>query len=302
MDGNCSVIHRLPMRDGIAFSYIIFGLGVKQHSTEFETRPTLIFNQIADADTHRGALERCIQFCDQVNTTVINHPRHILLTSRDQVASALQNIPGVIMPRTLRIQPRSPEEILAFAVDEEIAFPYIVRVAGDHRGKSMVRLDHSIDLPKLHVLPFDGRDFYLTEYIDYRDGDGFYHKQRIVVINGEPLLRHSLYTDEWKVHASARAFMMERESWDDDIARFDRVSGEILPALRPAIDEITKRLNLEYYGIDCNLREDGQMLIFEANANMNNLHGANPTIHYRVEAIERKMQEMLTKYSGESVI
>ena len=44
------------------------------------------------------------------------------------------------------------------------------------------------------------------------------------------------------------------------------------------------------------------MLIFEANANMNNLHGANPTIHYRVEAIERKMQEMLTKYSGESVI
>ena len=161
---------------------------------------------------------------------------------------------------------------------------------------------HVVSFPKLHALPFDGRDFYLTEYVDYRDGDGFYHKQRIVVIDGEALLRHSLYSDEWKVHASARAFMLERENWDDDTARFDRVSSEILPALRPAIDEITKRLKLEYYGIDCNLRADGQMLIFEVNANMNSLHGTNPTNRYRLEAIEKKMQKMLTKYSGERVI
>jgi glutathione synthase/RimK-type ligase-like ATP-grasp enzyme len=63
--------------------------------------------------------------------------------------------------------------------------------------------------------------------------------------------------------------------------------GEALPQLRPAIDEITSRLKLEYYGIDCNLRPDGQMLIFEANANMNNLHGTNSAIRGRLEVLQQ---------------
>jgi hypothetical protein len=34
--------------------------------------------------------------------------------------------------------------------------------------------------------------------------------------------------------------------------------GEALPQLRPAIDEITSRLKLEYYEIDRNLRPEGR--------------------------------------------
>ncbi len=302
IDGNCSVHYRLPLKDGVAFPFMVFGKGARQFRAEFPITPSLIFNQIADADTHRGALEHCIEICDQVNTTVINHPRHVQQTGRERVSEMLQDIPGVIMPRTWRFQPRSPDQVLAFATDKGISFPYIVRVAGDHRGKSMIRLDQPEDSPALDVLPLDGKDFYLTEYADYRDEDGLFHKQRIVVIDGEPVLRHSLYLDDWKVHAGSRAFMLERESWDDDIARYTRLSSEVLPSLRPAIDEITSRLQLEYYGIDCNLRPDGQMLVFEANANMNVLHGPNPTIRYRVEAIEQRLHALLTKYSGERVI
>jgi glutathione synthase/RimK-type ligase-like ATP-grasp enzyme len=302
MDGNCSVHHRLPLKKGIDLQFVIFGKGVKQRGAQFNTKPSLIFNQIADADTHRGSLERCIELCDQVNTTVINHPRSVLQTGRDQVAAMLQGIPGVIMPRTVRFQPRSPDEVFEHAAGQGIAFPYLARVAGEHHGRSMVRVDRPEDHAALHALPFDGRDFYLTEYVDYRGEDGFYHKQRIVVIDGEPLLRHALYFNEWMVHASSRAFMMERETWEDDVARFDRLASEVLPPLRPAIREITSRLQLEYYGIDCSLRPDGQMLIFEANANMNVLHGPNPATRYRLEAIEQKLYALLTKYSGEKVI
>ena len=302
MDGNCSVHHRLPLKEGVASEYTIFGKGVKQRRASFTTVPSLIFNQISDADTHRGALERCVEFCDQVSTSIINHPRHVQKTGREQVSSMLQGIPGVIMPRTLRFQPRSPDDVLSFAAAEGIAFPYIARVAGDHRGKSMIRLDKPEDYALLHPLPFDGRDFYLTEYVDYRDDDGFYHKQRIVVIDGEPILRHAMYIDDWMVHANSRSFMMERESWEDDIARYDRLSGEVMSQLRPAFDEITSRLQLQYYGIDCNLSPDGKMLIFEANANMNVLHGPNPRIRYRLTAIQQRIHALLTKYSGERVI
>jgi hypothetical protein len=302
MDGNTSVHHRLPLKQGIAAAFLLFGEGTRQPEAEFTATPSLIFNQISDVDTHVGALQRCVQLCAQINAPVINHPRYVMQTARDRVAGTLQNIDGVIMPRTFRFQPRSPQEVMKFASDKDIGFPYIVRVAGDHQGKSMVRLDHPDDFPAMHVLPLDGRDFYLTEYVDYRAEDGFYHKQRIVVVDGEPILRHSLYRDDWIVHANSRAFMLQRESWDDDKARYDRLSGEVLPQLRPAIDEITSRLKLEYFGIDCNLRPDGQMLIFEANANMNNLHGTNPEIRGRLELLQKKLQAMLSKYSGEQVI
>lgn len=302
MDGNCSVHNRLPLAEGVAAQFLIFGKGVRQHSVQFKETPSLIFNQIADADTHRGALERCVELCDQVNTTVINHPRHVLETGRERVSAKLQGIPGVIMPRIVRFQPRSPDDVFAEAARQGIDFPWIARVAGEHHGMNMVRVDGKADYAALHALPFDGRDFYLVAFVDYRDKDGYYHKQRIVVIDGEPLLRHALYSDDWKVHASSRAFVMERESWEQDIARFDRLSQEALPPLRPAIREIADRLRLEYFGIDGCLRPDGQLLVFEANANMNVLHAPNQATRYRVEAIQQKLYALLTRYSGERVI
>lgn len=302
MDGNCSVHRRLPLAQDVAVEVVIFGKGVRQRGFEFKVKPGLIFNQIANPDTHRGALERCIELCDQVDTTVINHPRHVLETGRERVSAKLQGIPGVVMPRIARFQPRSPDEVFAEAAGQGIDFPLIARVAGDHHGRNMVRVGGPEDHAALHALPFDGRDFYLVEYVDYRDQDGYYHKHRIVVIDGEPLLRHALYLDRWMVHQSSRAFVMERESWEQEIARFDRLSHEVLSPLRPAIREIANRLRLEYFGIDCSLRPDGRMLIFEANANMNVLHAPNPPTRYRLEAIEQKLYALLTRYSGERVI
>jgi glutathione synthase/RimK-type ligase-like ATP-grasp enzyme len=302
MDGNCSVQFRLPLREGVAGSYTIFGKGVRQQMPAFRTPPSLIFNQIADADTHRGALERCAELCDQTESPVINHPRHVLATTRDQVASRLQGIPGVIMPRTLRFRPRSPDEVQNVATAESFEYPYILRVAGDHQGKRMLRIDRPDDHAPMHALPFDGRDFYLMEYVDCQDQDGLFHKQRVIVVDGEPMLRHALYLNDWVVHADSRSFVLERETWEQDVARFEHLSREVLPQFRPAIDRITQQLQLQYYGIDCNLSEDGRMVVFEANANMNVLHAPNAASRYRVEIIQKALYALLSSYSGEQVI
>lgn len=302
MDGNCSVHNRIPLRKDVAASFLVFGKGVKQRGVNFNTPPSLIFNQIADVDTHRGALERCIELCEQVNTTVINHPRQVLKTSRDQVSKMLKGIPGVIMPRTLRYQPRSPDEVLTYAAAEGFEFPFITRVAGLHGGKSMIRVDSREGSFELNALPFDGRDFYLTEYVDCRDAQGLYHKQRIAVIDGDPVLRHAMYNTDWTIHSGSRAFMMARDSWEEELVYFDRFDKELLPPMRPAIDEITRRMQLEYYGIDCSLLPDGQMVLFEVNANMNMLYNPYPAIQYRIDAVVERLHKMLTRYSGERVI
>jgi glutathione synthase/RimK-type ligase-like ATP-grasp enzyme len=296
------VHHRLPLKEGVAASYLIFGKGVRQHSIEFKKPPSLIFNQIADPDTHRGALERCVELCEQVNTTVINHPRKVLETSRDQVSQKLQGIPGVVMPRTQRFQPRSPEEVYSRAAAEDFDFPFIVRVAGLHGGVSMIRVQGREDLPALHSLPFDGREFYLTEFIEHRDADGYYHKQRIAVIDGKPILRHWLFNRDWLIHGSSRDFMLQRESWDEHFVRTERLETESLPGLESAIGEIARRMGLEYFGIDGCVLPSGDLVVFEANANMNILHNPYPEMEGQMRRINSRVYDMLTRYSGEQVI
>jgi hypothetical protein len=165
----------------------------------------------------------------------------------------------------------------------------------------MTRIDGLHEREKLHVYPFDGRDFYVTEFVDCRESDRFYHRQRLVVIDGEPLLRGSLYDEHWKVHGASRRFMMGRESWEDDRVRSAWLEQEVIPDLKSAVTEITNRLKLEIYGIDCSLRPGGKMLIFEANANMNFLTNDHPEMNERVDMIRRKILDMLARHSGENV-
>jgi hypothetical protein len=302
MGGNCSVHQRLPLRQGVASAFTLFGKAVRQPIVELRPQPTLIFNQIADADTHTGALERCIELCEQVSTTVINHPRHVHKTTPDRLALALAGVPGLTLPRTLRFRPRSPDEVYSRATADRIAFPFHVRVAGLHDGPSLIRVGGFDDRAALHALPFDGRDFYLTEHIDYADERGVYSRERIAVIDGEPLLRYASREPDWNAYDDGQAFLQVPENWEEDVEHFDRVSREWLPQARPAIDEITRQLQLEYYGIDCHMRPDGHLVVFEAGPKLHLLSNEHENARYRVDAIVERMHAMLTRYSGEKVI
>ena len=110
IDGNCSIHHRLPLKEGVADSFLIFGKGMQQRSVEFKTLPSLIFNQIADPDTHRGALERCIQLCEQINTTVAApnsaaNPLEGVISVIFSPMVAITRAPQIINPKTMNPPP-----------------------------------------------------------------------------------------------------------------------------------------------------------------------------------------------------
>jgi len=301
LDGNSSILGKLPLKSGLATELVLFGKSVRQRPIDFSRLPSLIVNQIADADTHRGALERCAELCEQLPCPVINRPDRVMRTTRNGVSELLQGIPGAIVPKTVRFQPRSPGQVIDRAASEHF-YPFIIRVAGEHSGQGMVLVTRDEAPHCMHVLPFDGRDFYLTEYVDYRGEDGLYHKQRIVMVDGEAVIRHSLFDMQWKIHSPSVPFMRARESWESTHARMDRLEKDSFPVLSPVLREINNRLQLEYFGMDCNIRPNGELIIFEVNANMNILFNPYPEMNRRLDMIHSRIYAMLARYSGEQVI
>jgi glutathione synthase/RimK-type ligase-like ATP-grasp enzyme len=292
VSGCCDVQTYLDLPPGTAGSIMMFGPKIRQPGATFHTRPSLIFNQISDPDTQTVPLERCARLCDQLGSPVINHPDAIRNTAREKTAKLLSGIPGVILPKTIRFNPLRPGDVFEAAAASGIGTPFIIRVAGEHGGKSMARVEDRNDLDTLHAFPLDGRDYYLIQFIDYQDDDGLYSKLRIAVIGEEMYVRHLIYDTDWKIHAENRdgkayshEFLMEK-------------AGAMLDAVRPRVQRIREQLKLDYFGIDCNVGNSGEMLVFEANAAMNILPITNPDHKELVEHLRARVRAMIARRSG----
>lgn len=233
-----------------------------------------LINNIADADVSRislGMLERLIS---QMRSPCFNHPRSVLDTGRDRVASKLEKIADLQVPRTIRLRIDEPKDLVVAAAQARIDFPLIVRIAGVHGGLSTVRIDAAEDVSKaLRGIPWGGRDLYLSEYVAYRDMDGRHRKMRLVVVGKQVFLRHLIATEDWHVHAQDR----DAAAAEEEIAALEHFETRILPLISDRVQAIADSLDLDYFGIDCNLRPDGRLLIFEANASMNILLNSSPS-------------------------
>jgi hypothetical protein len=234
-------------------------------------RPDVIFNCITDADSSSKALGMAMQVIRQhPGVPVLNRPVHVLKTRRDDVAAALAGIPGLVVPDTVRITPTSHRDILTALTG---MYPAIIRRIGTHGGDSMLLLRSPDDAPLLERIACDGSSYYLIRFVDFRDADGLYRKTRLVVIGNRVFARHQLAGDDWNVHASVRDGVMTARP--DLLAAEERFLQEFaevaFPPLAKRLTAIRQRLRLEYFSIDCSLRPDGDLLLFEANASGNAL-------------------------------
>lgn len=236
-------------------------------------RPRHLVNHVADPDLCSVALAVAAHLAKDWQATTFNHPDAVRATGRDAIASRLADIPGLDVPRTVRLRPRSPADITATAEAHGLAWPLLARIAGDHGGVSLVQLDHPGHLDPLHALPWGGRELYLTEFRDFADADGRYRKIRLAVVGERIFIRHLLIGDGWLLHSTRRAV----EDDTEEAAFLEGFDQAVLPSIEPAVREIARRLRLDYFGIDCSLRPDGRLLVFEANACMNILDNSRPS-------------------------
>jgi hypothetical protein len=238
---------------------------------QFEPGP--ILNQIADPDRCRMTLEKLAVAIGESRRACFNHPRSVLTTDRLSVSRKLSGVDGLRVPQTLRLILENPAALHEEIVAAGLQYPVLARVAGDHGGVSLVKIDAREELSALHKFNAYGKAIYLTAFHDFVSADGRYRKFRIAVVGDRFFLRHMLVGDGWLLHHKRRGAGTEQE----EAQMLDSFDSTLAPRLEPTVKEITGRLDLDYYGIDCHVSEDGLITLFEANACMNILSNPYPS-------------------------
>ena len=83
--------------------------------------------------------------------------------------------------------------------------------------------------------------FYLTQFVDYRDKEGLFAKSRIVLIEDRPFLAHHAMNDHWMIHYLNAGMMEDAAKRDREAAAmaafdegFARRHAEAFRAIRAA--------------------------------------------------------------------
>jgi hypothetical protein len=195
----------------------------------------------------------------------------------------LSDLPGLVVPEVRRLA----HAFLAAMAGEGApsSRPLLGRPTGSHGGIDLVRIEDGAGLAAyLAAVPAD--DYYVSDYWDYRSGDGNFRKYRLVFVDREVLPYHLAISQDWLVHywrADMRDWMKAEEA--AFLADYRAVFADAAGA---AVRAVAQRLDLDYGGIDCALLPDGRVLLFEANATMLvNLSDAAEEFPYKHEYVPR---------------
>jgi tetratricopeptide (TPR) repeat protein len=236
------------------------------HENLLLARADVIFNMICNVDDGAEVLKLALELVERLGRPTINHPRLVMNTDRETVARRLRAaVPDCVVPRTLRLAGAAimaPE-----GAHRDLTLPLLVRHAGTHGGDDFHRFESWDDI-LVHVAQAPEVIYYLTEFSDYRSGDGYFRKYRVIFIDGAILPYHLAIHDDWKVHhfrtdMANHAWMREEEE------RFLADMGGVFTAAhQAALLEMGRAVELDYCGIDCGLDRAGRLVLFECNASM----------------------------------
>lgn len=290
--GSCNFCNYLPNERVNVNQFVLDHLDNQQIDGGFISKHKLIVSEISDPDSHSRALIKAKKLFDIFHDKIpwINNPHRVTRTGRDKVPELLSGIDNVVAPGTIRASVTKKSEFKSAMDASALSLPVLIRPVGSHYGKNLVLITDYDDLDNLNLA--DYQDAYITEFVDCSN-NGIYSKYRFAVVAGDPLLRHVLFKDHWMVHADSRAFTADKPEYRkveaDTLASFE---NELKLEVRETIDEIYQRIGLDYFGIDCAL-QDGKLVLFEVNANMNILKNTEPLPNIWEGAIDKILNRIM---------
>ncbi|MBS1140961.1 MAG: hypothetical protein H6R13_2414 [Proteobacteria bacterium] len=259
---------------------------------------------IGDSADNRKMLAALAQTLVTWPKPVINAAQHIPNTDRGVLSNLLQNIPGLLIPPTLRLTRQQLESVaignLPLSACGDIEFPIIVRPVGSQAGRDLERLASPSELAS-YLAKVGENEFFVARFIDYSGSDGLFRKYRIAMIGGQPFACHMAVSSHWMVHY-VNAGMYEDAAKRDEEARWMAGFERFVEAHREALTAIHQRLKLDYFCIDCAVTSDGQLLIFEADHVMV-VHAMDqadlfPYKHLHMTKVQQAFRAMLLSQSA----
>ena len=225
----------------------------------------VLLNLITEPEGNAKVLETLRKLLRGVRGRVINRPKAVLRSTRDEVARLLRGIPGLIVPQTMRLNGARPAIAAAAVAKAGLPTPFILRQVGTHSGK-IVGLFDDVDEAVAALTP---GDYVATQFVDFASADGLYRKYRAFFIGERILLRHMLVSDHWNVHAKDRSrFMAEHPDTVAEEQKLIESDDPFPPQVGAVLEQVRERMPLDFFGMDFGVTESGQVVLFEANATM----------------------------------
>jgi glutathione synthase/RimK-type ligase-like ATP-grasp enzyme len=178
----------------------------------------------------------------------------------------LQNIPGLLMPPTLRAT-RDQLQAVADGVAElkvlfhQCDFPLILRPLGSHGGHGLAKITTPADITGYLGQVADA-EFFVSRFIDYRQADGHFRKIRVALIDGQPYACHMAVSSHWMIHyvnAGMYDAAWKREHELLFLVHFEEFRLRHLGPLQA----IARAIPLDYLCVDCAQTASGELLVFE---------------------------------------
>jgi tetratricopeptide (TPR) repeat protein/glutathione synthase/RimK-type ligase-like ATP-grasp enzyme len=254
----------------------------------------VVVNLISDADLGLDMIGSLSELVASLRKPVINHPALILGTDRQSISRRLSAVRGVVMPTTVRLE--AADLLRRLRSGEGRAFPVIVRHAGTHGGEKMEVVADPHELQAFAETAGD-QPLYLTDFVDYSSADGHFRKYRLIFVGEEIFPYHLAIGDGWKVHHISTR-MGELEWMRNEEQAFLETPAQVFgPSAMAALDMIRRIIGLDYFGIDCSVDANGNVVVFEVNATML-IHLHNDGFEYKTPhvmkikaAFERLLEE-----------
>jgi tetratricopeptide (TPR) repeat protein len=226
----------------------------------------LVWNAIGDSPFLEPLLDSVQHFIALARKPFVNDPVRIPMTNRLALVQGLADVPECRVPRTVAVSAaalaQTPLETLA--AQNGIGVPLLIRPPGTHSGQYLARLERDAALRE-YLAATPAEVFYLSEFVDYRSDDGYYRKYRVILVDGRPYPYHLAISDDWLIHyfsAPMREHEWMRAEEEQFLATFEPFDDGTLAAL----ETIGRRTGLDYFGVDCGLMPDGELLVFEVDA------------------------------------
>jgi tetratricopeptide (TPR) repeat protein len=222
----------------------------------------VMWNTIAESPTALNALAIANYLMRTADKPVLNAPARVIATARPLLANTLGST-GALVPPLETIERRVLEQGSA----GKIAFPAIVRPMGSHAGQGLERIAEASEI-RAYVARHPAAQYFVSPFVDYASKDGYYRKYRIVFVDGVPFPVHLAISSNWMIHYY-NASMADHQWMRDEEARFLEDPRAAFDGPRfETLVKIGAAVALEYFGIDCAIDRDGNVLMFEADPAM----------------------------------
>jgi hypothetical protein len=194
----------------------------------------------------------------------LNDPARVLRLTRDGVAAAFGDAPGMAVPRVVAVSRANLERMaVTAALPAGYTYPVLLRPVGSHAGHDLELLDGPRALAG-YLARIVGDSFFVANFIDYRGADGLFHKYRLVFIGGAPFVCHMASSEHWMVHYLNAGMADSAAKRALEAAAFAEFDDGFAHRHQAALAAIDAWVGLDYHQIDCAEAPDGRLLLFEA--------------------------------------